>query len=120
MKKQIKQDTWLPLFTGYYESFFDGSDSFIECETESSDDFKNNYLELYNAGVTYEFFSQNLWEHCNFKEAYNAASESICNGLMRLDSLGIILNIEYQSTESPKFYNFSTDSINCAITYSPQ
>lgn len=114
----IKQETWLPLFTGYYESIFDGSNDFVECETEIElSDYKYNFPRLVKEGVTHEFYTQNLWDYCDFTKSYEASSESICDGLMQLDSAGIILEVRYQSTSSPKYYNFATDSINCEIIY---
>lgn len=116
--KLIKQDTWLPVFTGYYNSIFGGSDHFVEYETELDEsEYQEHYSELFKAGVSYGFFKENFWNYCDFDEAFNTASEYICDGLLQLDHTGIIQDIKYQKTVSPKYYNFSTDSINCEIEY---
>ncbi len=114
----VKQDTWLPIFTGYYESIFDCSDSVIESDSDlSTDEYKDHFPELFKAGVTHDFFKENFWNYADFTECFKEASETICDSLTELDHSDIILNIEYQKTVSPKFYNFPTDSINCNIEY---
>lgn len=114
----MKQATWLPVFTGYYESIFDGADMAIdgECNLDESE-YKEHYEELYKAGVTQEYFNENFWDYANFTECYNEASSSICDGLLKLDHSDIIINIEYEKTVSPKEYNFTTDAIYCVIEY---
>ena len=117
----MKQDTFLPLFTGYYHSIFDESERFIESEIDMSDsELKEHYSEIFEAGVTPEYFRDNFCNYINYKEAENGASEYIASALIDLDHSDIILGVEYQSTESPKYYNFSTDSINVEIDYDPK
>ena len=41
----------------------------------------------------------------------------LCDGLLELDSNNIILDVDYENTVSPKYYNFSNDSINCEIEF---
>jgi len=112
------QETWLPVFTGYYHSIFDESDRFIECEAElSEDEFKEYYSVLYKAGVTKQWFDENLYDYIDYRAAENAVSEYICDSLTCLEHANIILDVEYEKTVNPKYYNFSTDSINCKIKY---
>tara|TARA_R110000787_G_C13427322_1_gene445332 strand:+ start:410 stop:1120 length:711 start_codon:yes stop_codon:yes gene_type:complete len=114
----LTAETWLPVFNGYYNTFFDGSDSFVDYETQIDEsEYKEYYKELFKAGVTYDFFQNELYQYCDFKDSYNEASEYITNALLNLENNGIILNTEYQKTVSPKEYNFTSDSINCEITY---
>lgn len=110
--------TWLPVFTGFYESIFDGSDLAIESETQLSiDEYKEYYEELHNAGISQDYFNDNIWGFINFSDCFKEASKSICNALPNLDHAGIIKGVEFESLQSPKYYNFSTDSINCKITF---
>ena len=116
--KPIKQATWLPIFTGYYNSIFDDSDYTIERETELSEsEYQEYYEQLFKAGVSYEFFQAELYGFCNFTKCFEAASQSISDALINLDHADIILDVIYEKTVSPKYYNFSTDSINCTIEY---
>jgi len=114
-----KQDTWLPIFTGYYNTIFDVSECIAESEVNlCAEEYAEHYSELYKNGVTYDFFIENFWDYADFNDCFDDASQSICEGLLDLDSNGIIINIKYQKTCSPRYYNFSNDSINCEIEYS--
>lgn len=116
--KLIKTDTWLPLFNGYYYSFFDGTENLVEYESDlSKEEYQEYYKELHEAGVTHEYFQENLFELFDYSDCWDAMSEYICNGLLNMDSCDIIHDVTFQSTQSPKYYNFSTDSINCEIEY---
>lgn len=111
----IKQATWLPIFTGFYESIFDGSDDALLIDSE--DEYKEYYSELFKAGISYEYFNDKSWEYIDFTKCFENASESICDALIKLDHAGIIKDVEFEKLVSPKEYNFSTDSINCIIKY---
>lgn len=118
----MKQQTWLPVFSGFYNTFFDDSESIVEREIELSvdeyvDEYKEYYSELYKAGVTHDFFVNNLWEFIDFNDCYSGVSSYICDGLLNLSSAGIVTGIEFEKVCSPRYYNFSNDSINCIINY---
>ena len=124
LKKDLKKNnlktvaTWLPVFNGYYNSVFDGSDSTIDYEIELDEsEYQEHYEELFKAGVSHEFFMENLYNYIDFSDCYESASSNICDGLLNLDDTGIIKNVIFEKTVSPKYYNFSTDSINCKIQY---
>lgn len=113
-----KQKTWLPLFTGFYDSIFDPSDNYIEMETElREDEFKDYYEDLHKAGVTQEFFNENFYDYLDYNKGYEGAASYICDGLENLESADIIQEVTFEKVVSPKYYNFSTDSINCEIEY---
>lgn len=116
-----KVNTWLPVFNGFYNTIFDGADSFIDYETSlCEDEFKEYYEELYKGGVSYEFFQENFYDFCDFKRAYKEASIYLCDALKDIDCSGIIDSIEFESLQSPRYYNFSNDSINCEITFNTE
>lgn len=108
----LKQATWLPLFIGYYESPFDPSDSFIEMETDLSDDEIKKY---YGDDIDPKWFRENAWDYV--KIDWDGLGEAITYAILDVDNTGIIKDVEYEKTCSPKYYNFSTDSINCMIEY---
>lgn len=119
--KNIKiQPTWLPIFTGYYNSLFgDEMERVGEYEAELSEgEYIEYYSELVDAGVTYKFFQENICQYFTFnKESFDEAGQYLCEALLKLDHSNIIKKVEYEKTVSPKYYNFSTDSINCKIEY---
>ena len=112
------QKTWLPIFSGFYNSIFDPSDSYIESETDlTKEEYQEYYENLCMAGVSQEFFNENFYDCLDYASGYKGASEYICNALIDLEHANIIQEIRYEKLVSPKFYNFSTDSIDCEITY---
>jgi len=118
MENIKKQETWCPIFTGFYESIFDCSNIAIEYENSiDEDEYKECHPELVKAGVTHEFFINNIWEHANFSECFSNAAESIANVITELDHSEIIKSVEFQKLVRPRYYNFSTDSINVVIEY---
>jgi len=90
----MKIETFLPVFPGFYGSIFD-ADSDIE-------DF------LYEEGAK--------WEQLEFdnEEYQNDVSEAACSEL-EYSLSDFVSSIKFQSLQSPKYYNFSNDSINCEI-----
>jgi hypothetical protein len=94
MKTQIVE-TYLPIFPGFYNSLIDG-DSELE-----------NFLYFENLEYDQIDF--------DFKNYQNVCSLYACKFIANeLNDLGV-LSVEFQELISPKFYNYSTDSINCKI-----
>lgn len=119
--KTKKVDTWLPIFSGYYHSIFDQSEDYVYRELDMSDDeIRECYSEVFEAGVSMEFFRAEFSWYLDFRAAENACSEYIANGLVDLEHADIIENVVYQKTVNPKYYNFSTDSINVEIEYNTE
>jgi len=90
-KKEFTIESTLPLFPGFYNTMF-------EADEESS-------IEDGKSWEDYE------WNH---KDYYNRVAESCAKGIEeQLSNLGI--KVEFQAVVSPKFYNFSNDTINVAF-----
>jgi len=94
MKTQIIE-TYLPIFPGFYNSLIDGDFEI--------NDFLNEENLIYEQ-INFDFES---WQkECSFYA---------CNFIEKeLKNFGV-LSVEFQELISPKYYNFSTDSINCKI-----
>ena len=100
--KTIK--TYLPVFSGFYNSYYESqADSLAEIEYEY---FKDIYCEDLDFDDL-EF---------DYKSFYNECAECMVFEVRdELVSLGFVSDIDYQKIISPKYYNFSNDSINVAI-----
>ena len=116
------ESTWLPVFPGFYNTVFDAEEDYVRYETEMALDEKREYYSaVFSEGVTEEFFDEYFWECLTDREyAMEAVCESICEALKTVDPIGVIKAVEYERLSSPKFYNFSNDSINCKITFDQQ
>ena len=103
----MKEIAYLPVFSGFYESIHSATidmyeESFYSEDFEDYDAFIDAYDVDYNA-IHNEYakeFCEQLIESSEFK----ALSEST----------GITWT-KYDSLYSPKYYNFSTDSIKCWV-----
>ena len=89
-------ETYLPLFNGFYGSYW------------SEPEFEGE-IEHYNLPRNFPF-----WDYLNWSEYYEDLSKAITNKVEELLS-DFVEKIEYQNLYSPKYYNFSNDSINCII-----
>lgn len=98
--------TFLPVFNGFYGTFFE---SIIE-------DSENREIEFYNED------NETALNWCDFIFDYDKIKKEIslkcCEEIEnKLNEIGIICEITYQDLISPKFYNFSNDSINIEINF---
>lgn len=114
--------TWLPVFPGFYNTMFNTEEDYVRYETELTLDEKREYYSaVFSEGVTEEFFDEYFWECLTNRDtAMESVSEHICEALKNIDPIGVIKAVGYESLSSPKFYNFSNDSINCKITFDQQ
>lgn len=114
MKQDIRKvNTWLPIFTGFYHSIFEPeSPAERDFESCSDDELQEYYGDL---GVDIEWLKENIFIYTNYSAIHNEAASIIANSLMDIDELNIIKSVTYEKLVSPKYYNFSTDSINCEI-----
>lgn len=109
--------TWLPVFPGFYGTLFDG-DSIYENEIEYiEENIKSEELaacmieNLYISEAGYK-----LWEE------YKQSTARQCVNILwnNLRNLHYVEEIEIEKVCSPKFYNFSNDSINVKVTFSAE
>ena len=116
MKKNIA--TWCPVFCGFYNS------PYLNESTEEQElyDFRNNHEDYSIKKEDVEniiekmVFNSKLYDETfsNYqKKIVNKHCENVVKFLK--DEDGIIIKISNISVVSPKFYNYSTDSINCDI-----
>ena len=115
--EKITTGTWLPVFPGFYGTFFDGG-----CMYESEIDFINEHVEpkeLAEAMVENLYNSEagtRLWSD------YKLSMSKQCVKIIEseLKELNFIESIEFEEISSPKEYNFRNDSINIQVTFSAE
>ena len=86
--------TFLPVFTGFYESILDDLYDFDEDE-------------LHYLNTDYESLSDKY----DYQRARNDIAKLACAVLS-----GDKYKFEFENISSPQFYNYSNDSINCTVT----
>ena len=102
MKTQ-KVGTWLPLFPGYYGTY-------LEPEEQNEID---NYNQENNTDYDYDNFN---WFYDDYYKIVNINSCNFVEDI--LQKLNLIKSITYENMQSPKEYNFATDSINIEVEIS--
>ena len=120
MKNIKKAETFCPIFTGFYNSIFDESDSWTEREFDNETDFKEMYPEL--AEIPFDYITENAHWHLDYRPAYLASAQAILDAIPSLynDHLYpkiLIHSVKFQALRSPKEYNFANDAIDCVIEY---
>ena len=105
---QQKIKTFLPIFSGFYNSIWQ---------------FEHENI-LYNVNETRAEKGLNELENDeNFEIAYSEyekdVSITLCEVLQERLS-GFVENITFENVYNPKTYNFSTDAINCIIETKPE
>lgn len=108
---KTKIESWLPLFPGYYETIFDNTAEGMEyIFTQEELDFIEENADEYTGA------SELAMEMIDWGKCEELKSERIAYAVGDLlKGENLISDIEYDSTYSPKEYNFRTDSIN--VTY---
>lgn len=97
-----KIETYLPLFPGFYGTIFEP--------------YEDNEIEYINELRKDKGLDDIGWEDCEWD--YKDYRERVAECVMRfvewkLKQMG--LKFTYQAIQSPKFYNFSNDSINVEV-----
>lgn len=104
--KQFK--TFAPLFSGFYESMW--APDFENIEYNNEQEIKEGNLE--NVIDTDKF---------NWKDYTNSVASTFVYQLTsELKSNGIVNAITFEEVISPKYYNFTTDSINILVDMSEE
>ena len=106
MKKENKTiETYLPLFPGFYNTIFEPYEAneieYINTERKAKG---LEPLEYNDFSFDYDGYYKDVAEKC---------CEYIEN---ELKELGLITELKYQCVSSPKYYNYSNDSIYIEIT----
>lgn len=93
-------ETFLPIFPGFYNTLF-------ECD-------ESNVIYSYNQenGTNYEY-DDFEWDYSEYE---NQIAINCCKAIEKLlKENNIIKSIKFQKVVSPKYYNFSNDSINIEV-----
>jgi len=102
-------ETWLPIFPGFYNTIFGPDEGDVICDINS---------QRQSQGKPEIDYDDCEWDYAEYE---NEVSKSCTEFIEKeLKERGIVTKIEWQRIESPKFYNFTNDSIDVAISLSPE
>ena len=94
--------TWLPIFSGFYNTIWD-NDGSIENEIYSiNQDRKQGKIDYDNLKIDHKQYTEDI-------------SREVCNQIENVLH-DYIEKIEFENLQSPKQYNYINDSIDCTIT----
>ena len=105
--------TYLPIFPGFYNTVFDESDSFIECETDDESEFRERYPEL-PEDMPWDFIRENFWDCLDYRKGNLAVAQACADTLPGLLP-DYVKSVEFEELTSPREYNFDTDAVNLKI-----
>ena len=113
-KENLITGTWLPVFPGFYGTFFDG---------EHLDEYEQDFIK--------EQIEDEKLRECMIENYYNSqAQEELFRDYQKsvsIQCVGIIegelkpefvTKFDFEGLRSPKEYNFSNDSINIEVEFS--
>jgi hypothetical protein len=129
----FKTNTWLPVFSGFYGTIFQPDYDYI---TEDLKELQNadscyssskteselaTYIKNHNSaeiqGIIEKFIYNESYDYLNNERYETAVCKKACSAIKDLlIEHELVTNLKYQKIVSPKYYNFSNDSINISIT----
>ena len=114
--ENIITGTWLPVFPGFYGTFFDGENMY-----EQEIDFINERVEPKELA---EAMVENLYNSDAGSKLWSDYKESTARQCVKiieknLKELKFVEAIVFEEISSPREYNFANDSINVQVTFTP-
>ncbi len=99
-----KISTWLPVFHGFYGSGLEDDDDMQYTLFNEPDKIDEKHRD---------WLLENAFDYINYSDYHNAMAVEICHAVSEeLESHGLIKSFEFENLVSPKYYNFSNDSID--------
>jgi len=110
-KTLIKIETWLPIFSGFYECGYLPSDNELDGEVE-------HYATEH--GMDRDWLEANLWDCIDYQKEAFAVAQALVSAIE--DKLKEIIpsieSVKMQKIVSPREYNFTNDAINIEMEVS--
>lgn len=102
----MKINTWCPLFPGFYGTIYEPD------EQLDIDDINEKRRDINLRPLDFDAFE---FDYDTYR---NDVADEFCNEIYgKFSELGFNVEIKFQSVSSPKFYNYSNDSINIEATF---
>lgn len=111
---EMTVSTWLPMFPGFYETWYTPEDIFIE------DDVKDYVREHQLSDEIKDTIMNAVYSSTEYSEAYKDAEKNVVRETISVVKKALekyVTDIELEELVSPRFYNYSNDSINVKISF---
>jgi len=118
--RQIK--SWLPVFSGFYYSIWDydynmDKDEFTDI-IKSVHAEKNEYSRITSVDLEDTHIQDILWEGFDYSMYKNLIGKKVCKAIEK--RIPFVNGIRFEGVISPKYYNFTTDAINCEYQFTEE
>lgn len=116
---QTSYPTWLPLFTGFYQTRYDD----LECTDERTimDDPGSFILEEPRFdGIAHGALQGLFMSHTDFRLGYSAVGRFLSEKVLPALLPEWVASVKYEQVVFPREYNFRNDSVNCTIVLHDQ
>ena len=114
-------ETWLPVFSGFYNTIWDESERHIEYELYNENDFRANYPELKN--IPWNFIEENFWDCVDYDEGNMSIAQGVTDamaGFINEIVPDLVKDCKFEEIRSPREYNFTNDAIDVSIDIDPE
>jgi len=106
-KLKMYYKTWQPNFPGFYETRFDFDLYPVEWLLfNDPDDVSTEHLD---------WLKENIYDHIDFVKYRNDVSIKFVETWFELADFDFVKNVKFDNLQSPREYNFNTDSINISV-----
>ena len=111
---EITVSTWLPMFPGFYETYYTPEDILIE------EDVRDYVREHHLSDEVEDAIMNAVYSSTEYSEAYEDAKKRVvkeCIGVVHRELEKYVQNIELEELVSPRFYNYANDHVNVKISF---
>jgi hypothetical protein len=110
----LKINTWLPIFSGFYNTIWESDDDYLCTDIIEQCEEKDYSKEKIDKIV------DSIWWSNHYRERHNEYCIEITEELTKeiekiLEKMEMIHAINYQTIVSPKQYNFTNDGVNVEV-----
>ena len=108
--ENISTKTWLPVFPGFYGTFFDGEGIYEQEIEYIHEEYDEDLAEVMESSLYTSKAGQKLWD-----DYQDSIARQCVQAIEKELSPEYVTSIKFEEISSPKFYNFSNDSINIIV-----
>ena len=110
----VKTNTWLPIFSGFYNTIWESNDDLLECNLKEDCEEKGYSQEKIDEILDFTWCSKH-YSKVNSEYRVEITKDLTKEIERLLKEMEMVHKIVYQEVASPKEYNFINDGVNIEI-----